>query len=116
MNLTEPTTPISVAFPAGRVGTRMFYSITGISKTIFFQRYRWDSSWKGRLDIRVDHAGRLHMDEDGVHALARELIEEDGGRVSHLAGRVLTECDGCRHASPRSVRICPGCGDDLVHA
>jgi len=101
-------------FPLGRLGTTDFFRVTGISKTVFFTRYRNDPAWQVRLDMRFDAAGRLHMDEEAVRDLAQKLVERDGGRTSsRRAHHLLQTCETCEHRSRRGTRVCRGCGRDL---
>ena len=91
-------------FPAGRVGLREFTAITGISRSDFFENYRWSDEWIDHFDICLDEKEHLNMSE----AAARRFAGTRKGR--RATGR-----------SPRSrslgaaadVRACPFCAEEI---
>lgn len=54
------------------VGRKEFTELLGISKSTFYNKYRWSPKWQRELDMRIGtESGRLTMDRDAVEDLAR---------------------------------------------
>lgn len=71
------------------VTRKEFTELLGISKSTFYNKYRWSPKWQRELDIRTDdESGRLTMDREAVEELARRR------RGSRATGR-----------SPRADRL-----------
>lgn len=63
--MTKPT-------PRPPVTVQEFTDLLGISKSTYYNKYRWSPKWQRELDIRIhDESGRLTMDRDAVEKLAR---------------------------------------------
>jgi len=89
-----------MGFPRGRIGTTELLARTGIGKTTFFTQFRHDPYWIERLDIRIDHRGRLHFaDEAGL----RELLAVCMGR----------RADGPSDRAVNLMRLCAKCGQRM---
>lgn len=95
-------------FPAGRCGTDEFCRIAGLSKTIFFTRYRQDPHYIQLFDIRVDALNRLNM---SVRA-ARRWGAQRAGRTAHgNAGRFPSvPCGACQQRIHPRAKVCANCG------
>lgn len=58
-----------------RVTRSEFSELTGISKSTFYERYRWSPKWQRELDLRTSNDdGRLTMDRDSVMELRRRRL------------------------------------------
>jgi hypothetical protein len=103
-------------FPTGRVGTTQFFRMTGLSKTVFFQRYRNDPVWIERLDIRVDDSGRLSMCEA---AALKFGVQRTGTRPKGRSVRatpLYRDCPWCAEAIRVRAVICKHCQRDVSQA
>ena len=100
-------------FPEGRIGTRRFLAITGLSKTAFFTKYRHVPKWKKEFDIRFDASERLSFDEASAHRFAAASKGTPARGVAARSHRLLRKCPCGEHVAPRS-RFCPICGQKLA--
>jgi hypothetical protein len=102
----------ATCLPAGRVGTARFLVLTGISRTRFFDKIRFDEVAITQFDIRLDEAGRLNMSEEAAvmygctRAGERVRLGVRSGRINS----VLVPCDACGERIQRRSKYCPECG------
>ena len=95
-------------YPMGRCGTEEFCRMAGLSKTIFFTRYRQDPKYIKQFDIRIDALNRLNMSRDAGERFA----ETRAGRRAHgNAGRAMRRvCPSCSNAVHNRCNECRYCG------
>lgn len=56
----------------GRVTIQEFTEITGISRSTFYDKYRWSARYQKQFDMREhEENGRIHMDRHAVMTFAR---------------------------------------------
>lgn len=73
----------------GRVTRKEFSEITGISKSTFYDRYRWSGPKQRRFDMRLEQeTGRLTMDEEAVKEFARQRKGRRADKRSPQADRL----------------------------
>lgn len=99
-------------FPEGRVGTKRFLAITGLSKTRFFRDYRYVPRWIREFDLRLDSNERLSFDE----AAARRFAEANKGRRARgpsRRGERLKRACACGELAGARARFCSMCGKAL---
>ena len=95
-------------YPEGRCGTSEFCRIAGLSKTVFFTRYRNDPTYIKRWDIRIDALNRLNMSRAAADLEAKQRA----GRPAHgNAGRAMRrECPACAAMVHNRCNECRFCG------
>jgi hypothetical protein len=99
-----------MAFPHGRIGTAELLARTGISKTTFFTKFRRDPYWIDRLDMRLDHRGRLHFaDEAGLRELLAACMGRRAERSSPRADNLARPCEGCGEPISGQQIRCSNC-------
>jgi hypothetical protein len=104
-----------MAFPRGRIGTHELLARTGLGKTTFFTKFRHDPYWIERLDIRLDHRGRLHMkDEAGLRELLDICMGRRADHRSKRADNLARPCSGCGDSVNIQRKACPACGMTLM--
>jgi len=99
-------------FPEGRIGTRRFLAITGLSKTRFFTKYRHVPRWIKAFDIRVDRSDRLSFDEDAARTFAAENLGKPARGRTSRGDRLKRDC-ACGERVAVRARFCPSCGEEL---
>lgn len=102
-------------FPEGRIGTRRFLVITGLSKTAFFTDYRHVPKWIKEFDIRFDASERLSFDEAAAHRFAAANKGNPARGVAQRSNRLKRECACGERVAPRA-RFCAMCGHKLGDA
>lgn len=56
----------------GRATIQEFVDLTGVSRTTFYNKYRWSPKYQREFDMREhEETGRIHMDREAVKAFAR---------------------------------------------
>jgi hypothetical protein len=107
---TISTRPMS--FPRGRIGTAELLARTGISKTTFFTKLRHDPYWIDRLDMRIDHRGRLHFaDEAGLQELLAACMGRRAESRSSRADNLARPCGTCGEPVNVKQKLCSICRD-----
>lgn len=101
-------------FPEGRIGTRRFLEITGLSKTTFYTRYRKVPRWIDEFDIRMDESDRLSFDEDAARQFAAGRVGRRAHGITDRARRLNRHCPQCEEQVPPRARFCPSCGASLA--
>jgi|GEM_PF-5813823 len=102
-----------MAFPPGRIGTSELLARTGIRKTTFYTKFRHDPYWIERLDMRIDHNGRLHFAEEaGLWELLDRCMGRRANRPSDRAAHLYQPCAGCGRAVNRRRGSCSHCGHE----
>lgn len=72
-----------------RVTLTEFTNLLGISKSTFYNKYRWAAKWQRELDMRIGKdGGRLTMDRDAVEELARKRSGSRATKRSPRADRL----------------------------
>lgn len=99
-------------FPEGRIGTRRFLAITGLSKTRFFTRYRHVPRWIKTFDIRVDRSDRLSFDENAARPFAAANLGRPARGRTNRSDRLNRSC-ACGERVAVRARFCPACGQEL---
>jgi hypothetical protein len=102
-------------FPEGRIGTRRFLSITGLSKTRFFTEYRHAPKWIREFDIRFDASERLSFDEAAAHRFAAANMGSRVRGISARSNRLRRACP-CGEQVAARARFCSMCGQSLSGA
>jgi hypothetical protein len=102
----------ATCLPVGRVGTTRFLALTGISRTKFFDKIRFDEVAIAQFDIRLDDAGRLNMSEEAAvtYGAARAGNRVQLGVRSRRINSVLVPCGACGERIQRRSRFCSECG------
>jgi hypothetical protein len=99
-----------MSFARGRIGTAELLARTGISKTTFFTKFRRDPYWIDRLDMRLDHRGRLHFaDEAGLRELLAACMGRRAESPSPRAANLARPCETCGEPVNAQQKRCSTC-------
>lgn len=72
-----------------RIGMSEFRRLTGISKTRFYEEYRWSARWQRELDLRLDpRSNRLTASREKAIGLVSRLSGSRAVERSPLADRL----------------------------
>lgn len=110
---SHPTLPVSDSFRPGRIRLAQFLADACVSKGTFMETHRRDAELMRRLDVHMDHGGRLHFPEGAGRELRairdRQPYKKPYKNRGQPTGR-RAPCVACNARVPTRSKSCPRCG------